>query len=139
MNSYLTITICFFLSSDLVSFSFVQTSLLLIFFVSLSFFSKTFGFKDGGRTLECMTGLTAATGAGGACDFLTICRTTLGLFRSFLRSLGPPGSGVAGVLVLSGRRGSKASLSGRLAGGLAGSARFSLTFDEGSVCGAAKE
>lgn len=109
--------------------------MLLIFFVSFSFCSTTFGFKDGGKIL----------GVGGACDFFTICKTTFGLFRSFLGSTlgvcGPPesGVGVKGGFGLSGRLKSKFNLSGRLTGGLLGSVLFSLTFDEVSLCGAVKK
>lgn len=106
---------------------FVQTSLLLIFFVSFKFLSVVFGFRVGGKTLSVFSG-----GFAGAWDFLTICKTTLDDFDSCLMIggfFGPPGSG---VLLLIGRSGST-GLSSRLTFGFR-SSTVRLTRDFGISC-----
>lgn len=111
----------------LISLALVHTSLLLIFFVSFTFFSTTFGFKDGGSTLSF--------DGRSMWDFFTIWMTELGVVGSFLGVLGTVGPPGSGALILSGRFGLMDNFVGRLSGGFAGSALFSFTFVD-SDCGA---
>lgn len=78
------------------SLAFVQTLLLLIVLFFDLVFSGTLGLKDGGKIDSVLSGVFG-NGFAGARDCFTICRTTLGLFKSCC-FFTPPASEVSSLV-----------------------------------------